>query len=190
MSYANALVHILQPLGVYSFREGSFSLGELQALGDALDGAQAFAEAAQRESVLLTAEDEGLSKMEALFRGHSTSDTVESRRAAILAFLQFGGDSFTPAALQSCLLACGVECLLTEVGVNHVRLSFPGVMGEPEGIELFRIIADDLLPCQLQIDWFFRWCTWGETEDYGFTWGTLADMTWDEWRHYTEGTSE
>ena len=186
MSYANALVQLLRPLGVYTFREGSFSLGELQALGDALDSAEAVEETGHRESILLTAEDEGLSKMEALFRGRSVADDAAGRRAALLAFLQFGGDSFTPAALQSCLLACGVNCLLTELGVNHVQLSFPGVMGEPEGIGMIRIIADDLLPCQLRIDFFFRYCTWGETEDYGFTWERLAEMSWDEWRHYTE----
>ena len=186
MSYANALVQLLQPLGVYSFREGGFSLGELQALGGALDELQAFEETGQRETILLTATGEGLSGMEALFRGRSAADDVQSRRAAVLAFLQFGGDSFTLSALQSCLNACGVDCLLTEVDVNHVKLSFPGVMGVPEGIEMFRIVADDILPCQLRIDWFFRYCTWGETQDYGFTWGTLAEMTWDEWRHYTE----
>ena len=39
MSYENELVTMLRPLGVYSFREGSFSLAELQALGAALDAA-------------------------------------------------------------------------------------------------------------------------------------------------------
>ena len=37
MGYANELVRLLLPLGVYSFAEGSFSLGELEALGAALD---------------------------------------------------------------------------------------------------------------------------------------------------------
>ena len=41
MGYAEELVRLLRPLGVYSFQEGSFSLGELQALGGALDAAQA-----------------------------------------------------------------------------------------------------------------------------------------------------
>ena len=39
MNYADELVSMLRPLGVYSFQEGSFSLAELQALGAALDAA-------------------------------------------------------------------------------------------------------------------------------------------------------
>ena len=68
MGYAEELVRLLRPLGVYSFREGSFSLGELQALGGALDAAQAKLSRMQRESIPATAEDEGLDRMEALFR--------------------------------------------------------------------------------------------------------------------------
>ena len=66
MGYAEELVRLLRPLGVYSFREGSFSLGELQALGGALDAAQARLSRMQRESIPATAEDEGLDRMEAL----------------------------------------------------------------------------------------------------------------------------
>ena len=41
MSYGNELIAMLRPLGVYSFREGSFSLAEMQALGADLDQADA-----------------------------------------------------------------------------------------------------------------------------------------------------
>ena len=61
MSYGNELVTMLRPLGVYSFREGSFSLAELQALGAALDEADASFSKAQKETIVLSAGDEGLS---------------------------------------------------------------------------------------------------------------------------------
>lgn len=186
MGYANELVQLLRPLGVYSFREGSFSLGEWQALGAELDELEAVEIEGQKQSIVMTATEEGLSKMEALFRTRPAASTIEARRAAIAAFLSIGSGDFTLEALQRILLACGVNCLLREVGINHVEVSFPRVMGVPQGFETIRIVAEDLLPCQLQIDFFFRYCTWGETEDYGFTWGTLNEMTWDEWRHYTE----
>lgn len=186
MSYANELVQLLRPLGVYSFLEGTFSLGELQALGGELDELEAVEIEGQKQSIVMTATEEGLSRMEALFRYRSAASTIAARRAAIAAFLSIGGDDFTLEALQQSLLACGVECLLREVGINHVELRFPQVMGVPQGFETIRIIAEDLLPCQLQIDFFFRYCTWGDTEDYGLTWGDLNAMTWDEWRHYTE----
>ena len=63
MNYADELVSMLRPLGVYSFQEGSFSLAELQALGAALDAADEAFGAAQKESIVMTAQDEGLSKM-------------------------------------------------------------------------------------------------------------------------------
>ena len=48
MNYADELVSMLRPLGVYSFQEGSFSLAELQALGAALDAADEAFGAAQK----------------------------------------------------------------------------------------------------------------------------------------------
>ena len=61
MSYGNELIAMLRPLGVYSFREGSFSLAELQALGAVLDEADTTFSEAQKETIVLSAGDEGLS---------------------------------------------------------------------------------------------------------------------------------
>ena len=134
MNYADELVSMLRPLGVYSFQEGSFSLAELQALGAALDAADEAFGAAQKESIVMTAQDEGLSKMEALFRSKPPAKTVDARRAAIAGFLRISGDSFTLAALNRCLCACGVACSVEETGeVNRVKVWFPGVMGIPDG---------------------------------------------------------
>lgn len=187
MNYADELVSMLRPLGVYTFREGSFSLGELQALGAALDAADKKMAQAQKETIVMTAEGDGLSKMEALFRGKPQAKTAQERRAAIAAFLQIGGDSFTLAALRRCLGACGVSCQVDETGqVNHVRVWFPGVMGIPEGFSQMQTIIEDILPCQLGIEYWFRYCTWQETEDYGLRWGDLDAMSWHEWETYCE----
>ena len=119
MNYADELVSMLRPLGVYSFQEGSFSLAELQALGAALDAADEAFGAAQKESIVMTAQDEGLSKMEALFRSKPPAKTVDARRAAIAGFLRISGDSFTLAALNRCLCACGVACSVEETGEEY-----------------------------------------------------------------------
>ena len=55
MSYGNELIAMLRPLGVYSFREGSFSLAELQALGAVLDEADTTFSEAQKETIVLSA---------------------------------------------------------------------------------------------------------------------------------------
>lgn len=188
MSRAEELVALLRPLGVYSFQEGSFSLGELEALGAALDELARRQEQQQRESLVMTAEGEGLARMEALFRTGGRAGTTEGRRAAIAGFLRIGGDSFTGEALNRCLCACGADCRVEETGeVNRVRVSFPAVMGVPEGFERMRGIIEDILPCQLEIQYYFRYCTWQETMNYALTWGRLGAMTWKQWMHYHEG---
>ena len=191
MSCTEELIALLRPLGVYSFREGSFSLGELQALGKALDELETWAQTAQRESIVLTAQAEGLERMEELFRHGAVEQDTEARRKAIAVFLQIGGDSFTAAALNRCLRACGVPCTVEETGEgNRVKVWFPGVMGVTEGFSWMRAVIEVILPCQLGIFYWFRYCTWQETEQYRLTWGALNAMSWTAWMLYHEGPVE
>lgn len=187
MGYADDLVRLLRPLGFYSFERGSFSLAQVESLGAALDSADTYAQRLQRESIVMTAEEEGLDKMLSLFRNETSAKSVRAKRAAIAGFLQIGGDSFTLAALRKCLSACGVTCQLEEKEqAGHVRVSFPYVMGVPEGFSGAKRIIEDILPCHLGIEYFFHYCTWGETMDYGLTWADVGQMTWVQWKHYTE----
>lgn len=81
MNYADELVSMLRPLGVYSFQEGSFSLAELQALGAALDAADEAFGAAQKESIVMTAQDEGLSKMGGVVPEQASGENRQMRGA-------------------------------------------------------------------------------------------------------------
>ena len=79
--------------------------------------------------------------------------------------------------------------------IGLVGIYFPGAYNAlhenvPEGFELARTIIEDILPCQLEILYFFHFCTWGETMRYGLTWGDLGAMTWRGWRHYYEGSPD
>ena len=129
--------------------------------------------------------------MEELFRHGAVEQDTEARRKAIAVFLQIGGDSFTAAALNRCLRACGVPCTVEETGeVNRVKVWFPGVMGVPEGFSWMRAVIEVILPCQLGIFYWFRYCTWQETEQYRLTWGALNAMSWTAWMLYHEGPVE
>ena len=129
--------------------------------------------------------------MEALFRYCAGLKDTQARRAAIAAFLQFGGDSFTLQALNRCLQTCGVFCRVAETGrPEHVRVWFPRQMGIPAGFAQMRVIIEDILPCQLDIFYDFRYCTWQETEKYGLRWADLGSMTWMQWMLYHEGAFE
>lgn len=181
MGYREYLTQLLRPLGVYDLTEGSFSGGELAALGAALDDLDAYARQRQRESLVMTAKDAGLSAMESLFPYLVTADGAAARRAAISGFLQISGDSFTAAALSRCLAACGTVCRVTEMeepGV--VQVTFPSVGGEPENFAAKKRIIESILPCHLQVQYVFIWCTWGDLEEKGLTWSTAAEMTFAE----------
>ena len=67
MGYSGYLRQLLNPLGVYDLRSGSFAGAELDVLGQEMDKLYAYAEKLQQESLALTAEAEGLEKMEALW---------------------------------------------------------------------------------------------------------------------------
>ena len=191
MSYTAELTALLAPLGVYTFRAGSFSMAELEALGAALDEARAELEREQRESLVMTAQEEGLSNREALFRHAPVADTEEQRRAVIAGFWQISGDGFTLDALNRCAAACGAACVIEECGtVNRIRVRFPHIMGIPEDFAPMRAILEDILPAHAGIEYAFRWCTWAETEGYGLLWRDLSAMRWHDWRVYHEGVPE
>ena len=95
MGYYNYLCELLRPLRVYRLDEGSLSGAELYAAGEGLDAAAEALEKAVREGVLMTAEDEGLSRRERLFSRVGARTTPALRRLAIASLLRVGGDGFT-----------------------------------------------------------------------------------------------
>lgn len=86
MGYYNYLCELLRPLRVYRLDEGSLSGAELYAAGEGLDAAAEALEKAVREGVLMTAEDEGLSRRERLFsrrrRAHDAGAASAGDRVA------------------------------------------------------------------------------------------------------------
>ena len=100
MGYYNYLCELLRPLRVYRLDEGSLSGAELYAAGEGLDAAAEALEKAAREGVLMTAEDEGLSRRERLFSRVGARTTPALRRLAIASLLRVGGDGFTLEAVN------------------------------------------------------------------------------------------
>ena len=58
---------------------------------------------------------------------------------------------------------------------------FPDVGGVPEEFEQIRSIILDILPCHLEVEFYFRYLTWAECERGSYTWATVeaAGHTWD-----------
>jgi hypothetical protein len=179
MGYAAYLRGLLQPLDVYALDGATFSGGEVEALGQALDDAWECFQADQAETLISTAIGDGLRRYEQLFGIQPESPTVQARRAALAALLRVGGDSFSVSALSDCLAACGVRAIVAETDTPAtVAVSFPDTMGEPDGYDHIREVCELLLPCHLAIEYRIRYVTWGEVS--GMTWRQAGELTWRE----------
>ena len=167
--YEAYLKALLEPLGVYDLGAGTINGAELAALGTGLDEIGTQLETAERE---------------ALFARRPAAVTPEERRAAIAALLQIDGDSLTPEAINRTLGGCGIKAWAQEMGDGHLRVRFPEVAGVPLEFEQMKPIILDILPCHLEVEFYFRYLTWAECEAAGYTWAEIeeAGHTWESFQ--------
>ncbi len=179
-AYGNYLRALLAPLGIYDLRAESLSGSELDAMGAGLDGAAEDLARVERESILATAEDEGLALRESLFARRPVNSGTELRRAAIAALLRISADSFTLQDINSAISGCGIKAEAQEMGEGHIRIIFPNVAGIPEEFDQIKDIILDIIPCHLETEFYFRYLTWAECEAAGYTWAMIhaAEYTW------------
>ena len=181
MAYSEYLKQLLRPLGIYDLSPGSLSAGELEALGAGLDSAEQAIDYAEQEGSLPTATGEGLDLWESLFASAPVHYSTELRRAAIAALLRIGGDSFTLSAINDTISGCGVRALaLEKENFGYIRVIFPEVAGIPEDFARIRTIILDIIPCHLDVEFYFRYLTWAECHAYGYTWAIVhqREYTW------------
>lgn len=177
--YEEYLRALLSPLGIYRLDRDSLSGAEIYALGKGLDAASDRLDQVERESVTATAEDEGLRRRESLFLRRPAASTPEERRAAIAALLQIDGDSLTPEAIDRTIRGCGIRARAIEMGTNKIRVVFPETAGIPPEFEQIEKIVLDILPCHLEVEFYFRYLTWEECERAGYTWGFVEAQGYD-----------
>ena len=179
-AYGNYLRNLLAPLGVYDLSAASLSGSELDAMGAGLDGAGDELDWVERESILATAEDEGLTLREELFARRPANYGTALRRAAIAALLRISGDSFTLQDINSAISGCGIKAEALEMGEGHIRVIFPDVAGVPEGFDQMEGIILDIIPCHLATEFYFRYLTWAECHAHGYTWAIVhqQEYTW------------
>lgn len=187
MSHAEYLRDLLRPLGIYNL-EAPFNGGELDAQGEALDGAMARIEEVQRESSLTTAEGWGLEKTASLLVRRPVATDPRKLAAALAALLRIGGDSFTLAAINDTITGCGIPAVVKELGKGQVAVSFPGVAGEPEGFPELKKIIEDILPAHLGIEYDFWFLIWQELEDNFPSWRSIEELelSWTQLETFVE----
>jgi hypothetical protein len=185
MGYESYLVELLRPLGVYNLSQGTINREELAVYGQLLDQGQSHLEETEVEMCLATAEDLGLERVEELLPYRPVSTTTALRRAALAALLRIGGDSFTLEAVNDTLAGCGINAKAKETDTpNYVQVWFPDVAGVPDGYEQLKAIIEEILPCQLGIEYLFWYLTWGEVAEKFDSWNAVAEtgMSWQELR--------
>ena len=70
------------------------------------------------------------------------------------------------------------------MGEGCLRVIFPEVIGIPAEFEQIRDIILDILPCHLEVEFYFRYLTWEECERAGYTWADVeaAEHTWESFQ--------
>ncbi len=181
MGYCEYIKSMLRPLGLYRLDEG-LGARELEAEGDELDAVSAALDGAEREMFITTAVDAGLSLYEALLPYTPSYVTPADRRRAIMALLRVDGASFTPEALNATLSGCGITAAAEETGVSRqVKVSFPGSRGTPKNFSDLKERIEALLPCHLDIMYYFVFPVWSELESWFPVWSAFeaAGLTWE-----------
>lgn len=179
MGYSDYLRNLLKPLGIYDLSTGSLSGSELDALGLGLDNVDASIAYAEREGSLAMSESEGLDRREALFARAPVHYSTQLRREAIAALLRIGLDSFTLDAINDTISGCGIKALAQEKDqFGYIRVIFPEVAGIPPEFEQISRIILDIIPCHLEVEFYFRYLTWAECHTFGYTWAIVQQNGW------------
>ena len=95
--------------------------------------------------------------------------------------LRIGGDCFTLSDINNTISGCGIKALAQEKDqFGYIRVIFPDVAGIPEGFEQIRDIILDIIPCHLDVEFYFRYLTWAECEAFRYTWAIIheREYTW------------
>lgn len=181
MSHKDYLRQLLEPLGVYDL-EAPCNGGELDAQGEALDGAADWLEEVRRESDLCTAQTWGLERVAQLLVRRPVALDPRRMARSLAALLRIGGDSFTLEAINDAIAGCGINARAAETyEPGTVEVYFPEVAGIPaEFPEISRII-EDILPAHVTIRYVYWYVTWAELEEKVSCWQDIEDLalTWE-----------
>jgi hypothetical protein len=184
--YSEYLKEMLRPLGIYNV-DGGYGAAELEVLGEQMDRLFQGLEAVERETILVTAQGQGLENYEKILPYPPVSPNLEDRRSAIAALMRIDGCSFTLEALRDTLRGCGIPADVCEGGKPAtVLVSFPGIRGIPEGIDELKTRIEMILPCHLQVEYFYVYILWQELESRLESWQAIEalDLNWRDMEKY------
>lgn len=181
MGYTSYLQALLRPLSVYDLDMGSFSGGELFALGSSFDQLNGQIQRDLAESIPLTAKEQGLQAYESALSAPMDAATVSARRQAVCALLRMQSGGCSRWELTDALTGCGVAAVVRETGTpNSVCVCFPTLSGPADNQAAMEKIIASVLPCHLSITYSFHHLQWREVIDGAWTWRVLCAGQWKE----------
>ena len=192
MNSAQEMRNLLEPLGTYRW-EGSFQWAELCCLGAALDQCGRELEDIQREMSLSAAEEEGLEAICSLLAHRPMAQNPVALRKALTALLNIRDGSFSLQAVNDNLSGCGLVATAVELGEPDIlRVHFPQVPGIPEDFSKIQKIIENIIPCHLEIEYWFWYITWTQLERKIASWAQLEGLglSWKALETYVEQISE
>ena len=180
MCYGNYLKKLLEPLALYSV--SGIGDAELDAIGEEFDLCFEKLAESEKESLIITAEDEGLGMYEKVLPYIPAYISSKDRKRALLALMRIDECSFTTAALNDAIAGCGIRAVVEETGQMHsVEVSFPYNRGIPENIDELKAKIEEILPCHLAVSYRYIYTVWREIEGFFGSWGALEDNV-ERWR--------
>ncbi len=188
MNSAQELRDLLEPLGTYRW-EGCFQWAELRCLGAALDQCALELEEIQREMQLMTAEGMGLEAICGLLPHRPLAQDSAVLRKALAALLNIRDGNFSLQDINDNLSGCGLVARAVELGVpEQIQVYFPQVPGIPDDFERVQKIIEDIIPCHLEILYWFWYITWAQLEGTVGSWQQLESLglTWKTLEAYVE----
>lgn len=84
---------------------------------------------------------------------------------------------------------CGINAKARETeSPNYVQVYFPDVPGIPDRFDQLKIIIEEILPCQLGIEYVFWYLNWMQLEDKFANWDAIErkKLEWEELQTYVE----
>lgn len=181
MGYADYLWQLLAPMGVY--RRDGYSGGELEALGAALDQADAYIREKLRELLPDQAEGEGLEMAESLFP-MIPGEEIAQRQDALRTLYQTDNQRTTKEELKKTLAACGVTVTMEEHITTKLLYVFVKETLTLDSDPVFvSKLLKTVLPCHTDTKILFSYYekTEGKEKTEEMTVEEMAEMTRSQW---------
>ena len=170
---------ILTQTGLYTGEDRIFS-AEMAAYGEGLAVLAGELERLRQNLFVQTADEEGLSAFEKLFRITPSSDSADNRRAMLLVRGSVTPADHTAEALERQLLAAGIRGKIVEQGQGGLNINVQAVLGISETAAESE--ARTFMPAHLPCVFDFGSDTWDVVDEASLTFDEMdaKNYTWDQ----------